>query len=101
MPTENQPEPTQNGKDPEPRKGSDEWVRQRAAEVEAKVAAMPPLAEWTEEQKKHGGLWTLKLIQETFADVPPEEWSAEPPDLSEQFRHYMYGTPKKKPMRYE
>ena len=101
MTAQDPPETPQNGADAEPRKWSDEWVRQRAAEVEAKVAAMPPLAEWTPEQKRHGGLWTLKMIQEACADIPPEEWDDVPTDYSEQLDHYLYGTPKKpRPKRF-
>ena len=90
-----------NGNPSEPRKWSQEWVEQRAAEVEAEVAAMPPVSEWTEEQKRHTGLWLLKLVQERFGDIPKEEWADEPTDLSEQLDHYLYGWPKKEPLRYE
>lgn len=101
MPPENQPDPSQNGRDAEPPKWSDEWVRQRAAEVEAKVAAMPPVAEWTAEEKQRGGLWLLKVIQEHFGDIPPEEWDDVPTDYSEQTQHYLYGTPRKpRPKRF-
>ena len=101
MTAQDPPETPKNGTDAEPRKWSDEWVRQRAAEVEAKVAAMPPSAEWTEEQKRRGGLWTLKVIQENFGDIPPEEWDDVPTDYSEQMDHNLYGTPKKpRPKRF-
>lgn len=89
------PDASSNGPPTEPRKWSQEWVEQRAAEIEAEVAAMPPLAEWTEEQKRHSGRWLLKLVQEHFGDLTPEQHAEHPPDFSEQVDHYLYGTPKK------
>lgn len=101
MTAQNPPDQSPNSSTGEPRKWSQEWADQRAAEIEAEVAAMPPLAEWTEEQKRHSGLWLLKLVQERFGHIPKEEWADEPEDLSEQLDHYLYGTPKKTPLKYE
>ena len=90
-----------NGNASEPRKWSQEWAEQRAAEIKRQVAAMPPVSEWTPEQKKHAGLWTLKVVEEHFGDLTPEEHAEHPPDFSEQVDHYLYGTPKKpRPKRF-
>ena len=101
MTTQNLPGQSPNGSTGEPRKWSQEWVDQRAAEIEREVAAMPPVSEWTPEQKSHTGRWLLKLVQEHFGHIPKEEWADEPEDLSEQLDHYLYGTPKKTPLKYE
>ena len=95
------PDASTNDPPTEPRKWSQEWVEQRAAKFEAEVAAMPPLSEWTEEQKQHTGRWLLKLVQEHFGDIPAEEWDDIPSDYSEQTDHYLYGSPRKpRPKRF-
>lgn len=95
------PDASSNGNQTEPRKWSQEWVEQQAAKIKAEVAAMPPVSEWTPEQKKSGGLWTLKVIEQHFGDLTPEQHAEHPPDFSEQVDHYLYGTPKKpRPKRF-
>ena len=44
-----------------------------------------------------GAAWLLKQIEETFGHITEEEWAAMniPPDAGVQYKHYLYGTPKK------
>lgn len=44
-----------------------------------------------------GAAWLLKQIEETFGHITEEEWAAMniPPDAAVQYKHYLYGTPKR------
>ncbi len=41
---------------------------------------------------KDKNIW--EIAEEIFADVPDKEWEKLPTDLSKNYKHYLYGTPK-------
>jgi hypothetical protein len=69
--------------------------------LEALLASDVPRKDGAPQQPKDGvteastGESILAMMQEIWTQVPPEEWAALPPDLSENLDHYLYGVPKK------
>jgi hypothetical protein len=68
--------------------------------VMAKTTAHKPVKKGTKKTKAVNGLALHESIASIGRTVTPQAWEKFPKDLSENFEHYMYGSPKQSDPRY-
>lgn len=53
-------------------------------------------------EQADGALLLLRLAEELTRDITPEQWAEMniPHDAASQHKHYLYGFPKRPPLRY-
>lgn len=68
--------------------------------VMAKTAVKKPVKKAAKKAKAVSGLALHESIASIGRTVTPQAWAKIPKDLSENFEHYMYGSPKQSDPRY-